>query len=80
MRRPAGATPGFTETAELPAQSDERPFNLGRTLVDARTVEIWRKLTHRAVRSLGPSHLGYTDPCGFDRIAQDDQRLPSGRA
>jgi GntR family transcriptional regulator/MocR family aminotransferase len=47
------------------AQADERPFNTGRTLTDARTVEIWRKLTHQAVRSLGPRDLGYTDPGGF---------------
>jgi GntR family transcriptional regulator/MocR family aminotransferase len=67
-RRPAEETRSFTETAESPAQSDERPFNLGRTLVDARSVEIWRKLSHRAVRSLGPSHLGYTDPCGFAEL------------
>ena len=55
----------FAEFAQSTAQADERPFNTGRTLVDARTIEIWRKLTHQAVRSLGPQDLGYTDPCGF---------------
>jgi GntR family transcriptional regulator/MocR family aminotransferase len=29
---------------DVTVQSDERPFNLGRTLVDDRTVELWRKL------------------------------------
>jgi GntR family transcriptional regulator/MocR family aminotransferase len=55
----------FSEAPESPARTDERPFNTGRTLVDARTVEIWRRLTHRAVRALGPRHVGYTDPYGF---------------
>jgi GntR family transcriptional regulator / MocR family aminotransferase len=55
----------FAEFVQSTAQADERPFNTGRALVDARTVEIWRKLTHRAVRSLGAHDLGYTDPCGF---------------
>jgi GntR family transcriptional regulator / MocR family aminotransferase len=46
------------------AYAEGRPFNTGRTLVDARTMVTWRKLTHRAVRSLGANDLGYTDPCG----------------
>src|SRR6516164_3155626 len=61
---PASAR-AFAELAPSTAQADERPFNTGRTLVDARTIEIWRKLTHRAVRTLGPQHLGYTDPRGL---------------
>ncbi|MGO8915548.1 MAG: PLP-dependent aminotransferase family protein [Stellaceae bacterium] len=59
------AAQAFADFAASTAQADERPFNTGRTLTDARTVEIWRKLTHRAVRSLGARDLGYTDPCGF---------------
>jgi hypothetical protein len=46
-------------------QSDERPFNLGRTLVDARTAELWRKLSARSLRSFGRQHLGYGDPHGM---------------
>ena len=46
------------------AEWDGRPFNTGRTLVDARSRETWRKLTHQAARSLGEGDLGYTDPCG----------------
>lgn len=49
---------------DVTAQSDERPFNLGRTLLDARTVELWRKLSARTFRSLSPSHFGYSDPRG----------------
>ena len=55
----------FPEFERSALQSDARPFNTGRTLVDARTVETWRKLTHRAVRGLGANDLGYTDPAGL---------------
>jgi len=64
---PASAR-AFAEFAPSTAQADDRPFNTGRTLVDARTIEIWRKLTHRAVRTLGPQHLGYTDPRGLPEL------------
>jgi GntR family transcriptional regulator / MocR family aminotransferase len=57
-------TKPFGDFVDVTVQSDERPFNLGRTLVDARTVELWRKLNARMSRSLGPSHLGYSDPRG----------------
>ncbi|MET0169352.1 MAG: PLP-dependent aminotransferase family protein, partial [Aliihoeflea sp.] len=50
---------------DVTSQNDERPFNLGRTLVDARTAELWRKLSARSLRSFGRQHLGYTDPCGM---------------
>jgi GntR family transcriptional regulator/MocR family aminotransferase len=55
----------FAEIAREHSQPDERPFNPGRTLLDAQTVEVWRRLTARAARSLGGRDLGYTDPCGF---------------
>jgi len=50
---------------DVTAQSDERPFNLARTLVDTRTVELWRKLSARTLRSFGRHHLGYGDPQGM---------------
>jgi len=50
---------------DVTRQSDERPFNLGRTLVDARTAELWRKLGARSLRGFGPQHLGYADPHGM---------------
>jgi GntR family transcriptional regulator/MocR family aminotransferase len=55
----------FHEFPESTIRSDDRPFNTGRTLVDARTVDIWRKLTNRTLRSFGPNHLGYSDPSGL---------------
>jgi len=39
-----------------------------RTLIDARTAEMWRTLTHRAVRRLGANDLGYTDPAGLAEL------------
>lgn len=55
----------FSDFVESTAQEDDRPFNTGRTLIDARTVDVWRKLTNQALRSFGVQHLGYSDPCGF---------------
>ena len=51
-KKPAAA---ITSTAMQPlgdfvdvtVQSDQRPFNLGRTLIDHRTLELWRKLSTR---------------------------------
>lgn len=54
----------FAEFERAASFPEGRPFSTGRTLLDARTRETWRKLTHQAVRSLGVDDLGYTDPCG----------------
>ena len=53
---------------DVTVQSDERPFNLGRTLVDARTMQLWRRLSARVFRSLGHSHFGYSDPRGLREL------------
>jgi len=45
----------------LPGQA---PFNTGRTLLDARAADAWSRSTRRALRTLGPEHFGYGDPCG----------------
>jgi GntR family transcriptional regulator / MocR family aminotransferase len=58
----------FPEFERSAVQSDARPFNTGRTLIDARTAETWRSLTHRAVRRLGANDLGYTDPAGLAEL------------
>jgi GntR family transcriptional regulator / MocR family aminotransferase len=50
---------------DVTSPDDERPFNLGRTLLDGRTAELWRKLGARTLRSLGRHHLGYGDPQGM---------------
>jgi len=61
----ARAFPDFERSA---VQGEARPFNTGRTLIDARTAETWRSLTHRAVRRLGSDHLGYADPAGLAEL------------
>jgi len=53
---------------DVTVQSDDRPFNLGRTLIDERTLELWRKLSARTFRSLAPSHFGYSDPRGTSEL------------
>ena len=58
----------FSDFERSAVQSDARPFNTGRTLVDARTAETWRSLTHRAVRRLGSNELGYADPAGLAEL------------
>ena len=55
----------FPEFERSAVQSDARPFNTGRTLIDARTAQTWRKLMHRAVRWLGANEPSYTDPAGL---------------
>jgi GntR family transcriptional regulator / MocR family aminotransferase len=50
---------------DQPAYSDPRPFNMGRTLLDDRSVDTWRRLMRQAARSLGPQDLGYSDANGF---------------
>jgi GntR family transcriptional regulator / MocR family aminotransferase len=74
-RRPAAMTGPDATEAPLPLdfvdvteQSDERPFNLGRTLVDIRTMELWRKVSARVFRSLGHDHFGYSDPRGSPQL------------
>jgi GntR family transcriptional regulator/MocR family aminotransferase len=57
--------PGPPAEPDQPAYSDARPFNMGRTLVDGRSVDAWRRLMRQAVRSLGSQDLGYSDPSGF---------------
>jgi GntR family transcriptional regulator/MocR family aminotransferase len=50
---------------DVTMQDDNRPFNLGRTLVDARTAELWRRISARSFRRLDAGHLGYGDPRGM---------------
>jgi GntR family transcriptional regulator / MocR family aminotransferase len=59
---PARAFPEFERAA---AQIDARPFGTVRTRVDARTMDVWRKLTNRAARGFGANDLGYSDPAGL---------------
>jgi GntR family transcriptional regulator/MocR family aminotransferase len=58
------------DLVDVTARNDSRPFNLGRTLIDSRTHNTWRKLTARAFRSIDPVHLGYSDPRGLPALRQ----------
>jgi GntR family transcriptional regulator / MocR family aminotransferase len=53
---------------DVTMQCDERPFNLGRTLMDGRSLDRWRKLSARTLRSFDRCHLGYGDPRGMLEI------------
>ena len=57
----------FSDFVDVTAQSDQRPFNLGRTLVDARTVE--------ALAQIERTHLPFARPQPFwlFRSARDDR-------
>ena len=55
----------FAALAPPPTLGADRPFDAGRTLVDARTSAIWAKLSRRALASIDPVHLGYSDPRGL---------------
>ena len=61
----APSTQPVREVMDVTVHGDNRPFNPGRTLVDARTAELWRKLTARSLRSFNVEHLGYSDPQGM---------------
>ncbi|GEP58084.1 MocR-like pyridoxine biosynthesis transcription factor PdxR [Reyranella soli] len=64
-RRTAGyGAPRLVGKVDVTLQSDDRPFNLGRTLIDQRTADQWRRLSARALRAMPKSHLGYGDPRG----------------
>ena len=65
VAKTAATVPDLGNFVDVTAQSDERPFNLGRTLVDPRTAELWRRLSARGLRSFGRQHLGYGDPRGM---------------
>jgi GntR family transcriptional regulator/MocR family aminotransferase len=56
--------PRLAGRVDVTLHSDDRPFNLGRTLIDQRTADQWRRLTARALRAMPRSHLGYGDPRG----------------
>jgi GntR family transcriptional regulator/MocR family aminotransferase len=60
--------PQLAGKVDVTLQSDDRPFNLGRTLIDARTADQWRRLTARSLRAMPRSHLGYGDPRGSEPL------------
>jgi GntR family transcriptional regulator/MocR family aminotransferase len=67
-RRDGHGRPRLVGQVDVTLQNDARPFNLGRTLVDARTLDLWRRLTARSLRTLSRTHLGYGDPRGLPEL------------
>jgi GntR family transcriptional regulator/MocR family aminotransferase len=67
-RAAAPQTPFDADLLDATRRNDDRPFNLGRTLLDARTVDVWRKLSLQSVRSISRMHLGYSDPRGLPEL------------
>jgi len=67
-RSVATETPLSGDFVDVTVQGEERPFNLGRTLVDIRTMELWRRTSARVFRALGHDHFGYSDPRGLPRL------------
>ena len=60
----------LTEGPRLTGAPGECPFNTGRTLLDARAVEGWRRAARWTLRTLGPEHLGYADPAGDPQLLE----------
>jgi GntR family transcriptional regulator/MocR family aminotransferase len=68
VRRADHGSPRLAGQVDVTLQNDARPFNLGRSLIDARTMDIWRRLTARSLRTLSRAHLGYGDPRGSPEL------------
>ena len=73
--RGSGAPSRYAPDPERPfaplkaaGESGEPPFTGGLALMDARSQDVWRRLTHRSVRRLSPVHFGYTDPRGLPEL------------
>lgn len=58
-------SPLAKDLVDVTTQDEERPFNLGRTLLDARSTALWRKSSARVFRRLDHDHFGYSDPRGL---------------
>jgi len=67
-RHTSHAVPRLAGNGDVTAQSDDRPFNLDRMLIDARTADQWRRLSARALRGMPSSHLGYGDSRGSEDL------------
>ena len=72
--------PRLAGNIDVTAQSDDRPFNLGRTLIDARTADQWRRLSARALRAMPRTHLGYGDPRGSGELRRPSRTISRMRA
>jgi GntR family transcriptional regulator / MocR family aminotransferase len=60
----------FATIAETATRVDQRPFATARVLLDGRTIDSWRKLSQRAIRTFDPIHQGYSDARGLPELRQ----------
>jgi len=71
-KKPASAAPplspqarAFAALGAIAVADENRPFTNARVLIDARTIEAWRKLSQELFRSFDPIHRGYADARGL---------------
>jgi GntR family transcriptional regulator/MocR family aminotransferase len=71
-RKVAGISPPLSPRARdfaalnaVAIEDEDRPFTNARVLLDARTIEVWRKLSQDIFRSFDPIHRGYSDTRGL---------------
>lgn len=72
---PPGSAPSAASSEAAPsalellaASPEALTFSNGRTLMDARAQDAWSVSTRRALRTLEPSHFGYSEPAGDLRL------------
>jgi GntR family transcriptional regulator / MocR family aminotransferase len=71
-KKPASAAPtpspqarAFAALGAIAVADEARPFTNARVLIDARTIEAWRKLSQELFRRFDPIHRGYADARGL---------------
>jgi GntR family transcriptional regulator / MocR family aminotransferase len=58
----------FAAHGVIAAINEDRPFTNARALLDARTIEVMRKLTERAFQNFAAIHRGYSDARGLPAL------------
>ena len=58
----------FAALGAIAVEDEDRPFTNARVLIDARTIEVWRRLTQQMFRGFDPIHRGYADARGLPEL------------
>jgi GntR family transcriptional regulator / MocR family aminotransferase len=58
----------FAALGDVAVEDEDRPFTNARALIDARTVDVLRKLSQNMFRSFDPIHRGYADARGLPEL------------
>ena len=70
-KKPVSAAPlspqarAFAALGAVAVADEDRPFTNARVLIDALTIEAWRKLSQELFRAFDPIHRGYADARGL---------------